>query len=384
VNARAVFVDTLTVVAVTALLVSAPIEPARAQTLPVYPRQAEGAWRAIKEGAREPAWYASVEARGIAEAVLLYQTPEGGWPKNVDMTHPPSAEWRAETTPDLRAATIDNGATTSQIVFLARVNAAQDGAPLREACVRGLDYLLAAQYPNGGWPQFFPLRPGYYTHITFNDDAMVLVLELLRDVAEGAGPYAWVDAVRRGRARQAVERGIDCVLRCQIEVGGRRTAWCAQHDERTFAPAPARTFEPVSLSGDESVGVVRFLMSRPDPSPAVIAAIEDAVAWFEAARLTGIWYGTIEAPELPGGRDRIARPDPAAPPLWAREYEIGTNRPIFCGRDAIVRYSVAEIEHERRVGYRWYTEAPRALLTQDYPAWATRHGRPARRPAAPR
>ena len=49
---------------------------------------------------------------------------------------------------------------------------------------RGLDYLLKAQYPNGGWPQFYPLRNGYWSHITYNDDAMAGVLELLRDVAD--------------------------------------------------------------------------------------------------------------------------------------------------------------------------------------------------------
>ncbi len=365
-----------------AQVASAPqaVTPASPQALPIYPRQAEGAWRAIKDGAVEPPWYASPEARAVAANVLLYQTPEGGWPKNVDMTRPPSAAWRAETTPDLRAPTIDNGATTSQLELLARVNAAREDAALREACAGGLDYLLAAQYANGGWPQFFPLREGYYSHITFNDEAIVRVLTVLRDVADGAAPFAWVDAGRRARAGEAVARGIACILRCQVRVGGRLTAWCAQHDERTLAPAPARTYEHVSLSGDESVGIVRFLMSLPDPAPEVVDAIEGAIAWFEAARLTGLWYGTVEAPQLPGGRDRIARPDPSAPPLWARFYEIGTNHPIFSGRDGVVRYRLDEVEHERRVGYRWYTEAPRELLGRDYPAWAARRAS-AKRPA---
>ena len=43
--------------------------------------------------------------------------------------------------------------------------------------------------------------------------------------------------------------------------------------------------------------------------------------------------------------------------------------PVFEGRDQVVRYSVAEIEPERRNGYRWYTDEPSKLLNEDYPAW---------------
>ena len=45
--------------------------------------------------------------------------------------------------------------------------------------------------------------------------------------------------------------------------------------------------------------------------------------------------------------------DPGAPPLWAR-FTIETNRPMFSGRDGVKKYSLAEIERERRNGYAWY------------------------------
>jgi PelA/Pel-15E family pectate lyase len=60
--------------------------------------------------------------------------------------------------------------------------------------------------------------------------------------------------------------------------------------------------------------------------------------------------------------------DPAAPPIWARFYEIGTNRPLFSGRDGIVRYDMASIEHERRVNYAWYGYWPETVLKR-YPDW---------------
>src|SRR5690606_27709065 len=108
-----------------------------------------------------------------------------------------------------------------------------------QAAVRqGIEYLFAAQYDNGGWPQYYPLRRGYYSHITYNDDAMVRVLEVVRAVARGEPPFEWVEPLVREQAMQSESRGIDCILRTQIRVAGRLTAWCAQHDAETLAPAP--------------------------------------------------------------------------------------------------------------------------------------------------
>jgi PelA/Pel-15E family pectate lyase len=321
--------------------------------------------------AHPAAWYASAEARALADTVLLYQRDAGGWPKNHDMTRPPDPQAFEHT--DVGSPTIDNGATYTPIRFLAAVDAAQDDPRYRVSIQRGLDYLLAAQYGNGGWPQFYPLRPGYYTHITFNDDAMVGVLALLRDVAAGRAPFAWVDAKTRARSGAAVEKGIACILRCQIVVNGVKTAWCAQHDEITFEPVPARAYEHVSLSGNETVGIVRFLMSVDSPSPEIVAAVQAAVNWLEQVKLSGIRVERVRAPGLPRGFDRVVTADPHAPPLWARFYEIGTNRPIFGGRDTTIHYALAEIEPERRTGYNWYGDKPQDLLTRDYPRWAARY-----------
>jgi PelA/Pel-15E family pectate lyase len=235
--------------------------------------------------------------------------------------------------------------------FLARVYTAVKHERHREAFLKGLDYLLKAQYPNGGWPQFYPDLSGYYKHITFNDGAMIGVLKLLRDVAVGKPVYAFVDDARRARAASAVEKGIDCILKTQIVVNGKRTVWCAQHDEVTLAPAPARKYEVVSLSGGESVDIVRFLMSIRNPSAAVVEAVESAVAWFRQSELKSAAGG----------------------PVWARFYELSTNRPIFVGRDGVVKYNIAEIDRERREGYAWYVDDAAILLERDYPSWRKKH-----------
>ena len=289
----------------------------------------------------------------IADNMLLYQRSSGGWPKNIDMAKPLSESQRAAVLrqKNKNDSTIDNGATFTQLSFLARVYTAQQQERHRESFLNGLDYLLQAQYPNGGWPQFYPDLSGYYKHITFNDGAMIGVMKLLRDIATQKAPYAFVDDARRARAAAAVEKGIQIILKTQILVNGKRTVWCAQHDEVTLAPAPARKYEVVSLSGGESVDIVRFLMSIKNPSPAVIEAIEAAVAWFKEAQLKS----------------------PNGTPVWARFYELGSNRPIFVGRDGVIKYRLEEIDEERRNNYQWYVDEAATLLQRDYPGWLTKH-----------
>jgi PelA/Pel-15E family pectate lyase len=329
-------------------------------------------WDDVNDQAAQ--WYATPEALSVAENILYYQNDNRGWPKAIEMT--------ARTAPRDGESTIDNDATTTQIDYLARVYTATGCTKYRDGALAGIGYLLEAQYDNGGWPQVFPVTDGYSSHITFNDNAMVHVLELLRGVAGRAERFAFADEALASSAAAAVQRGIGCILATQIVVNGTKTGWCAQHDEQTLEPAQARTYELPSLSGSEGAALFRFLMTIEDPSPEVRDAIESAATWFEAVRLTGVRIErTVDATQ-PTGEDRILVQDPAAPPLWARFYELGTNRPIFssrcevpeCDEDPFFmrRYTLAEIDNERRVGYAWYGNWPAQLLQTTYPAWRER------------
>jgi PelA/Pel-15E family pectate lyase len=340
----------------------------------------------------KPDWYAGDEAVRIADNVLLYQCDSGGWPKTLGFKqrYNTTAVVDEKDRPALLAAksrtdsTIDNGSTFTQIEYLAHVFTATKQQRFKDGCLKGIDYLLAAQYDNGGWPQFHP-RPrdkdylnriksnrdtkDYFAHITFNDDAMISVLRLLRRIALNDPAYAFVDTARRSRCEKAVAEGIDCILKCQVLVAGKRTVWCAQHDSKTLAPAGARVYEKVSLSGHESVSIVRFLMGVESPSPQVIEAVQSAVAWFEESKIKGIKVVDKVDPSKPGGRDRVVVADPEAEPLWGRFYEIGTHRLIFSGNDGVVKRSLAEVEPARRTGYMWYCTTPADLLATAYPAW---------------
>jgi PelA/Pel-15E family pectate lyase len=329
------------------------------------------AWDDIND--QDAAWYATTEARTVADNVLYYQNPDRGWPKNIDMT--------SRTAAAGGESMIDNDATTTQIDFLARVYMASGCSAYGSAARAGIGYLLDAQYENGGWPQRYPDPVGYPAHITYNDNAMVHVLELLRDVASAAERFAFVETATAVQAGSAVEQGIGCILATQVVTDGNKTGWCAQHDEVSLAPAQARTYELPSLSGSEGAALLRFLMSIEQPSAEVRAAVEGAVAWFEAVKLTGIRVQRVVDAAQVSGEDRVVVQDPAAPPLWARFYELGTDRPIFSSRCEVPecvddpffmrRYSLAEIENERRTGYAWYGNWPTQALA-DYSAWRTR------------
>jgi pectate lyase len=290
---------------------------------------------------RSAEWLASNEGRRVADNVVSWQSPHGSWPKNGDTASQPYAGQ-----PEKIAGTFDNGATTGELRFLARAFVASGEPRYKAAFLKGVDHILAAQYPTGGWPQRYPPGRGYQRHITFNDNTMVRILEFFREVADSAD-YAFVAADRRSAAKTAFDKGIRCIVACQIVVGGQPTAWCAQHDEIDLSPRPGRSYELESLSGAESAAILKLLMSVDNPSPQMRRAIGAGAAWFESAKITGIRV------ERKGG-DRVVVKDPHAPPLWARFYEIESGRPFFCGRDGVKKHQLSEIEPERRNGYAWY------------------------------
>ena len=319
-----------------------------------------------------PQWYSTDEAVRIADNLILFQRGSGGWPKNVEMAAVLNASSKAKLEREKRLtdSTIDNGATYNQLRYLAKVYSATSLERHLSSFNRGIDFLLAAQYPNGGWPQYYPRLEDYYKRITFNDGAMIGVLELLKDVAEAVPPYQFTDSKRRAAANDALRRGIECILKTQVLVNGVRTVWCAQHDEVTLLATSARTFEPAALSGGESAGIVRFLMNIRTPGKEIVESIESAISWFKRTRISGIRWELVSTKK--GEQHRRVTRDPEAAPLWARFYEIQTNRPIFVGRDGVIKYDVSQIEEERRDNYMWYVNDAATLLERDYPAWAKR------------
>jgi len=311
------------------------------------------------------------DLRQTAETVFLYQRSSGGWPKGYDRSEKLSSErkkrvlgWRQK-----KEATIDNGATHTEIRLLAKAFQQLGDERFEKAALRGIIYLLDAQYENGGWPQTYPDPTGYHQHVTFNDGAMIGVMEVLSSIAQKDRDFSFVPDPTRLRCSKAVKKGIEFILRAQIRLKGRLTVWCAQHDRKTLLPTGARSYELPSLSGHESVRIVRFLMIIEKPDERVRNSIESAVAWFDQAKITEVRQVLVDAPGTPKGTDKKMMPDPDAPPLWGRFYDLKNEKSFFCSRDGIPRDSIDQISYERRNGYSWLGEYARGLLAKDYPNW---------------
>lgn len=328
-----------------------------------------------KEAQRQDSkWYGSDEAIRIADNILLYQHSNGGWLKNIAMAKVLSEKEKLTLIEEKSkpiGTTIDNGATHTQLRYLARVYDQTKKDEYKRSFLKGVDYLLDAQYENGGWPQFYPIRPGYYEHITFNDNAMIGVMLLLKDISKEE-TFDFVDIKRKDKINEALEKAVEIILKMQIRIDGKPTLWCAQHHSEDLSPAKARSYELPSLSGSESVGIVKYLMGIENPNQEVKTAVKSAIAWFEDHQIKGKDVIYIDAPDLKGGKDRVIVEDKNGDPLWARFNEIGTGRPMFVGRDGVVEDSLHKIEHERRMGYSYLGNYAGELLSDDYPNWLKR------------
>jgi PelA/Pel-15E family pectate lyase len=316
---------------------------------------------------KPPEWYKSDEAKRIADVVMSYRCADGGWPKNTDTAGKPYAG-----KPQDLHSTFDNSATTDELRLIARMATNTKEQRYIDAVNQGVELILKAQYANGGWPQYFPPGNSYNKHITYNDGCMVRLMFFVREVAREDDHFAYADPARREACLAAWDKGIDCILKTQVKVDGKLTSWCAQHDEVTFAPAPARTFEPVSLSACETIGILHALMAVEKPSPEIVKAVDACVVWLGAVKIPGIKVDDRKQEGTPRGFERFVVKDPGAPPMWARFYEIGTNKPIFSDRDSVIKYDLSEIGIERRTGYKWLGYWPRNLLEKEYLQWKAR------------
>lgn len=357
-----------------------------AKTRPVEPAHGLNARSLPLEQA--DSWYASAQARQLADNVVSFQTPAGGWGKNLDFSQGArqrgeqyvpnnlsrllgADDYDAPHEPDWNyVGTIDNDATTTELQWIARVihaaASSDQSEKWRTSFARGIDYLLAAQAPNGGWPQVWPLEGGYHDAITFNDDAMTHVLTLLHEVAMDETVFSFVSESQRERAAAAFEKGIACTLQTQIREKGGRSGWAQQYDMLTLKPTSARNYEIPALSTGESAGVLSMLMGcLPHPNEDQRRAIRSAAAWLQRTAIYGVSYQRTSS-------GKALMNVEGAGPLWPRYLEIGSDKPIFGDRDKAIYDSLNDVSNERRNGYAWYGSEPQRVLDQ-FRQWSKQH-----------
>ncbi|KQS31703.1 pectate lyase [Pedobacter sp. Leaf194] len=316
---------------------------------------------------------AQLPADSTADKMLVYQLNNGGWPKqledksvvNYDSPLTPELKEKIKNTTVLHA-TFDNKATSREVVYLVKAYKKTQNKNYLKAAEKGLDFILEAQYANGGWPQYYPDKALYRSEITYNDDAMINVLNILQDIVTQSNDFENVNPAYIEKAKTAVSKGLSCILKTQVKQNGNPTIWAAQYDKETMLPAKARAFEPASLSTSESVSIVRFLMRFKNPSTEIQNSITSALKWFTEYKIVGYRFDREKT-----GSGLIA--DNGAV-VWSRFYDLNKNIPIFGDRDNTVKLKLEELSPERRNGYGWYGNWAQKLIEKDYPKWLASNG----------
>ena len=281
-------------------------------------------WGHVCSGKMPEEWYASEKAQQIAEVVMAIQKTNGGWYKNTQM-HKLTEDQLLDLMRKKREhSCLDNYATTQEMRFLAHVYKYNKDERYRQSFLRALEMILTCQKGCGGWSQYWPLtgKGSYQDYITFNDDLMTNVMLMLRDVYENEGDFKdLADEATRERCRVAFNRGLDCIIRCQIDDEGVKSIWCAQHDTvAPYLPTEGRPHELPSFCCAESAALLEFLMSVENPSPELQKCISDACAWLDSHKIDN---KTLEAYVNQNGEDDRRIIDQPGNALWGRFVQLG-------------------------------------------------------------
>lgn len=281
-------------------------------------------WANICSGRMPAEWYSSQEAQDIADIVLSVQKTNGGWMKNDQLHKLTSSELTKLINARGEHSCLDNYATTQEMRFLARVYQGTKVEKYRESIVKAINLILTAEFKNGGWGQYYPLstdKYSYQNYITFNDDLVTNVMKMLRDVYEENGDFKGItDEATRNKCVESFNRGIEMIIKCQIDDNGTKAAWCAQHDPEDYLPTEGRPHELPSVSGYESASLLTFLMSIDNPSKELKECITSAIEWLDNHKIVG--KAIEDYTNAKGEKDRRII-DREGSCIWGRFIQIG-------------------------------------------------------------
>ena len=270
------------------------------------------------------------------------------------------SEWRAKDGSDL--GTIDNNATIQEMRLLAvRYKETTNNnykVAFKTSFNKAVNFLLTMQRSKGGLPQVWPKRGNYSDQITLNDNAMIRAMVTMMDIANKTSPFDSdiIDEATRSKMQGAMDKAIDYLLKAQIVNNGNLTVWCAQHDTNSLAPVGARAYELPSKSGNESMGVVWFLMNWPKQTEAIQNAVKGAISWYKKNRLKDKAFSKTAGVV-----------DKSGSSLWFRFYEVNSDDYFYCDRDgaSTKTQDFMKISEERRTGYQWAGDYGSAILSTE-------------------
>ena len=298
----------------------------------------------------KPAIFSENEVVKIAENILHFQNPDGGWSKKGNYRNKYSKsqlqkiyEQPSNSDYERDGSDFDNGCTWGHIEYLSRVYDLTADEVILDAIKKALRFIVKSQHPNGSWEN------KNHRHITYNDNVIPGVLNLLLSIQKNKyGRYTYLEDISEELDLETVYRkGIDCILSTQIKHEGKKAIWGQQHDHDTLEPTWARSYEMPSYATSESVKVINLLKNHLDYYP-------------EDKEVRESWLSAIEfiySLKLPEGQG-----DPDGDGQWARFYELDSLKPIFANREYDIVYSIEEVKPERRYGYGWFNNSAYQII----------------------
>jgi len=259
-------------------------------------------------------------AKRVADALVWGQHPAGGWHYFIDFDMPGIRKYYDEIASKCWGweeyyhyygnCTFDDDTTTSSIRFLLRLYMTTLDPAYHEPLLKALGFVLESQFPNGAWPQRYPLMyefvkngvADYTSYYTFNDSVMWNNILALLEAYEQLGDEEYYRAARRG---------MDFYIISQY--GKPQAGWCAQHSH-DMMPAQARSYEPAGIWTSSTINNINALEDfyRMTGDRRYLNPIPAALEWLENSYITT---------------------DSSKNYTHARVYELGTNDPVYSHRE---------------------------------------------------
>jgi len=256
-------------------------------------------------------------AKKAANALVYGQHPLGGWHYFIDFDKTGLDQWYRDVFSNFKwgmeeyrhyygNCTFDDDSTVGPTRFLLDLYMTTLDPAYRVPLDKALDFILMSQYPNGAWPQRYPLRhdfvhdglPDYTSLYTFNDGVITGNIDILIEAWEKLGDERYLEAAKRGMGFIVISQGPPD-----------QAAWADQHG-MDLLPAWGRTHEPAGFMTRYTLANIaalqRYYLVTGDRR--YIDPIPAALDWFERSKLE----------TLTDGRLRLAR-----------RYEVGTNLPLY-------------------------------------------------------
>ena len=268
-------------------------------------------------------------AERVADAIIRGQHPAGGWHYLIDFDMPGIRRWYDEVATRCWGweeyyhyygnCTFDDNATASSTHFLLRLYMTTLDPAYRTPLLKALDFVLEAQFPNGAWPQRYPLmfdyphngHDDYTSYYTFNDGVIPNNLYLLMEAYEKLGDERYYTAARRAMDFYIISQGPDD-----------QAGWAQQYSW-DMQPAAARSYEPAAYQPGRTMYSINDLMTfyKITGDRRYLAPILPAIDWIERSAIN---RDPSKTASRTGRRIHYTH---------ARFYEPGTNKPLIVHRE---------------------------------------------------